>query len=44
MRRGPKNLQISFSGNRLTHFGGVYFLYSFLKKIQIEIWKIYFKQ
>ena len=36
MRRGPKNLQISFSGNRLTHFGGVYLLYSFFKKIQIK--------
>ena len=36
MRRGPKNLQISFAGNRLTHFGGVYLLYSFFKKIQLK--------
>src|SRR3989337_3389404 len=36
MRRGPKNLQISFAGNRLTHFCGVYLLYSFFKKIQLK--------
>ena len=36
MPRGPKNLQISFSGKRLTHFGGVYLLYCFFKKIQLK--------
>jgi len=36
MRFGPKNLQISFSGTRLTHFGGVYLLGQFFKRIQLK--------
>ncbi|MGC1133564.1 MAG: transposase, partial [Nitrososphaeraceae archaeon] len=36
MPRGPKNLQISFTGKQLTHFGGVYLLYCFFKKIQLK--------
>ena len=37
MRREPKNLQISFKGNRLTHFGIVHLLYSFFMIIQLKI-------
>jgi hypothetical protein len=36
MRFGPKNLIISFSSKRLTHFGGVYLLYLFFKKIGLK--------
>jgi len=36
MRFGPKNLRISFSSKRLTHFGGVYLLYLFFKKIGLK--------
>ena len=36
MPRGPKNLTISFKGNRLTHFGGVYILYLFFRKIRLK--------
>jgi hypothetical protein len=36
MRYGPKNLKISFTGNHLTHFGGVYLLAQFLKQIQLR--------
>lgn len=36
MRFGPKNLSISFSGSRLTHFGGVYLIHSFFKKIGLK--------
>jgi len=36
MKRGPKNLQISFSGQRLTHFGGLYLLQKFFQKIDLR--------
>src|SRR5512137_1963050 len=36
MRRGPKNLQINFSGQRLTHFGGLYLLQKFFQKIDLR--------
>jgi len=36
MKRGPKNLQISFSGRRLTHFGGLYLLQKFFQKINLR--------
>jgi len=36
MRRSPKNLQISFSGRRLTHFGGLYLLQKFFQKIKLR--------
>lgn len=36
MRRGPKNLQIAFTGRRLTHFGGVYLLYLFLRRLRFR--------
>ena len=36
MPRGPKNLTLSFKGNRLTHFGGVYILYLFFRKIRLK--------
>jgi hypothetical protein len=36
MKRGPKNLQISFSGLKLTHFGGLYLLQKFFQKIHLR--------
>ena len=36
MRRGPKNLKISFSGKTLTHFGGLYLLQKFFQKINLR--------
>lgn len=36
MSRGPKNLQIAFTGRRLTHFGGVYLLYLFLRRLRFK--------
>jgi hypothetical protein len=36
MRFGPKNLNVSFSGTRMTHFGGVYLLSQFFKRIQLK--------
>lgn len=36
MRRSPKNLQINFSGQRLTHFGGLYLLQKFFQKIDLR--------
>jgi len=36
MRRSPKNLQINFSGRRLTHFGGLYLLQRFFQKVDLR--------
>ncbi len=36
MRLGPKNLKISFTGKNVTHFGGVYLLHLFLKRIKLK--------
>ncbi len=36
MRRGPKNLDISFTGKNLTHFGGVYLISLFLRCIKFK--------
>jgi hypothetical protein len=36
MRLGPRNLTISFSENTLTHFGGIYLLFLFFKKLQLK--------
>lgn len=36
MKRSPKNLQISFSGKSLTHFGGLYLLQKFFQKINLR--------
>jgi hypothetical protein len=35
MRFGPKNLAISFTG-KITHFGGIYLLHLFLKRIKLK--------
>ena len=35
MKRSPKNLQITFSGKRLTHFGGLYLLQKFFQKVNL---------
>jgi hypothetical protein len=36
MKRGPKKLQILFSGQKLTHFGGLYLLQKFFQKIRLR--------
>jgi len=36
MKRSPKNLQVTFSGKQLTHFGGIYLLQRFLQKINLR--------
>lgn len=36
MKRSPKNLQITFSGKRLPHFGGLYLLQKFFQKINLQ--------
>jgi hypothetical protein len=36
MRYGPKNLKISFTGKNVTHFGGIYLLHLFLKRIKLK--------
>lgn len=33
---GPKNLTISFTGKNVTHFGGIYLLHLFLKRIKLK--------
>lgn len=35
-KRSPHNVVISFSGNTLTHFGGVHLLQCFIKKIKLR--------
>jgi len=36
MKRSPRNIKISFSGKRLTHFGGLYLLQKFFQKINLR--------
>ncbi len=36
MPLGPKNLKISFTGKTLTHFGGVYLIYLFLRRLKLK--------
>jgi hypothetical protein len=36
MGRGPKNLKLSFTGKNLTHFGGVYLISLFLRRLQLK--------
>ncbi|MDD1778119.1 MAG: transposase [Candidatus Helarchaeota archaeon] len=36
MKYGPKNLQVSFSGKNLTHFGGLHLLQRFFQKINLR--------
>ena len=36
MKRSPRNLQITFSGKQLTHFGGIYLLQRFVQKINLR--------
>src|SRR4030066_2252392 len=36
MKRSPRNVKISFSGKRLTHFGGLYLLQKFFQKINLK--------
>lgn len=35
-RTGSRNVKVSFSAGRLTHFGGVYLLHRFLQQLQIR--------
>jgi hypothetical protein len=44
---GPKNLKISFTGKNVTHFGGIYLLHLFLKRIKLKALlskKVFFAQ
>lgn len=44
---GPKNLKISFSGKNVTHFGGVYLLHLFFRRIKLKALlskKVFFAQ
>lgn len=36
MPLGPKNLKISFTGKNVTHFGGIYLLHLFFKRIKLK--------
>ena len=36
MKRGAKNLKITFSGEKLTHFGGIYLLQKFFQRINLR--------
>jgi len=36
MKYGPKNLRISYGGKALTHFGGVFLVYQFFKKMRLR--------
>lgn len=36
VKRSPKNLQITFTGKNLTHFGGLYLLQRFFQKINLR--------
>jgi hypothetical protein len=36
MQYGPKNLIVKFDGRNLTHFGGVYLLHLFFKRIELR--------
>lgn len=36
MNYGPKNLQISFTGKNLTHFGGLHLLQRFIQKLNLR--------
>jgi hypothetical protein len=36
VKRGPKKLQISFTGKNLTHFGGLYLLQIFFQKLNLR--------
>jgi hypothetical protein len=36
MRFGPKNLKFSFTEKNVTHFGGIYLLHLFLKRIRLK--------
>jgi hypothetical protein len=33
---GPKNLRISFTGKNVTHFGGIYLLHLFFKRLKLK--------
>lgn len=36
LRFGPRSLEISFTGKKVTHFGGVYLLHLFFKRIKLK--------
>jgi len=36
MKRGPKSLQVKFSGDRLTHFDGLYLLQKFFQRLDLR--------
>jgi hypothetical protein len=47
MRRGPRNLRITFDANALTHYGGVVLVHELLKRIGLRsqlAWAVWFRQ
>lgn len=36
MRYGPKNLKVSYTGNTLTHFGGLWLIQRFLRQLRLR--------
>lgn len=36
MHRGPKNLEVSFTGKNFTHFGGVYLISLFIRRLHLK--------
>ena len=47
MRRGPKNLRITFDADALTHYGGAVLVYQFLQRIGLRsqlAWSVWFRQ
>jgi hypothetical protein len=36
MKRSPKNLHVIFSGEKLTHFGGIFLLQRFFQRIDLR--------
>ncbi len=47
MRRGPKNLRITFDADALTHYGGTVLVHQFLQRIGLRsqlAWSVWFRQ
>lgn len=47
MRRGPKNLRITFDADALTHYGGAVLVHQFLQRIGLRsqlAWSVWFRQ
>ncbi len=47
MRRGPKNLRITFDADALTHYGGAVLVHQFVQRIGLRsqlAWSVWFRQ